>query len=112
MGLFSTIKYLERLSLHNLKCIRALSNRFYLLKTKDLKSICDDLGPVVQSLVSPTTLLRCQHVKYMPTKLSSTLLFFCWKNVGFFCTAKDSLFFQQKNKSVFVIFTFENLRKH
>ena len=34
-----------------------------------------DLGPVVQSIVSLTTSLRCRLVKYMPTKLSNTLLF-------------------------------------
>ena len=53
---------------------------------------------VVQSIVSLTTSLRRQLVKYMPTKL--------------FCTAKDSHIFPTKNNSVFVIFTFENLTKH
>ena len=38
-----------------------------------------DLGPVVQSIVSLTTSLRRQLVKYMPTKLSNTLLFFIGK---------------------------------
>ena len=37
------------------------------------------LGPVVQSIVSLTTSLRHQRVKYMPTKLSNTLLFFVEK---------------------------------
>ena len=37
------------------------------------------LGPVVQSTVSLTTSLRRQLVKYMPTKLSNTLLFFVGK---------------------------------
>ena len=32
-------------------------------------------GPVVQSIVSLTTLLRHQHVKYMLTTLSNRLLF-------------------------------------
>ena len=36
-------------------------------------------GPVVQSIVSLTTVLRHQFVKYMPTKLSNTVLFFCEK---------------------------------
>ena len=48
-----------------------------------------NLGPVVQSIVSLTTSLRRQLVKYMPTELSNTLLFF-----------------QQKNNSLFVILTF------
>ena len=38
-----------------------------------------DLGPVVQSIVSLTKSLRCQLVKYMPTILSNTLLFFVGK---------------------------------
>ena len=37
------------------------------------------LGPVVQSIVSLTSSLRRQLVKYMPTKLSNTLLFFVGK---------------------------------
>ena len=37
------------------------------------------LGPVVQSIVSLTTPLRCQFVKYMPTTLSNPLLFFVEK---------------------------------
>ena len=35
----------------------------------------DHLGPVVQSIVSLTTLLRHQLVKYMLNKLSKTLFF-------------------------------------
>ena len=37
------------------------------------------LWPVVQSIVSLTMSLRRQLVKYMPTKLSNTLLFFVEK---------------------------------
>ena len=37
------------------------------------------LGPVVQSIVSLTTSLRCQLVQFMPTTLSNTLLFFVGK---------------------------------
>ena len=37
------------------------------------------LGPVVQSIISLTVLLRCQLVKYMPTTLLNTLLFFVEK---------------------------------
>ena len=36
-------------------------------------------GSVIQSIVSLTALLRRQLVKYMPTKLSNTLLFFVEK---------------------------------
>ena len=38
-----------------------------------------DQGVVVQSIVSLTTLLICQLVKYMLTTLSNTLLFFVGK---------------------------------
>ena len=63
-------------------------------------------GPVVQSIVTLTTSLRGHLVKYIPTTLSNTLLFFCWKNVRIFCIAKDSNIFPTKNNSVFVILTF------
>ena len=36
-------------------------------------------GPVTQRIVSLTTLLRRQLVKYMPTSLSDALLFFVGK---------------------------------
>ena len=39
--------------------------------------VTDNLGPVVQSIVSLTTSLRRHFVKYMPTTLSNPLLFFC-----------------------------------
>ena len=37
------------------------------------------LGPVVQSIVSLTTSLRGHLVKFIPTTLSNTLLFFVGK---------------------------------
>ena len=37
------------------------------------------LGPVVQSIVSQTTSLRRQLIKYMPTKFSNAHLFFVGK---------------------------------
>ena len=37
------------------------------------------VGPVVQSILSLTTSLRRHLVKYMPTTLSNTLLFFVGK---------------------------------
>ena len=45
-------------------------------------------GPVVQSIVSLTTSLRRHLVKYMPTTLSNTLLFFAMQKI--------LTFFQQK----------------
>ena len=55
-----------------------------------------NLGPVVQSIVSLTTSLRRQLVKYMPTKLSNTLLFFVGKCENLFALQKILTFFQQK----------------
>ena len=60
-------------------------NEFSLLKWGQKQIIVQDmfldiqLGPVVHSIVSLTTSLRRQLVKYMPTKLSNTLLFFVGK---------------------------------
>ena len=44
-----------------------------------LHRVTKDHGPVVQSIVSLTTSLRRQFVKYMPTILSNPLLFFVGK---------------------------------
>ena len=57
-----------------------------------------DRGPVVQNILSLTTSLRRQLVKYMATTLSNTLVFFVEKNVRIFCTQKIVTFFQQKIK--------------
>ena len=46
---------------------------------KELPEIYQDLGPVVQSIVSLTTSLRRQFVKYVLTILSNPLLFFVEK---------------------------------
>ena len=54
------------------------------------------MGPVVQSIVSLTTSLRRQLVKYMPTKLSNPLLFFVEKMSESFAVQKILTFFQQK----------------
>ena len=56
------------------------SNEIFLTKCMKLTAIRDvSQGPVVQSIVNLTTSLRRQLVKYMPTKLSNTLLFFVEK---------------------------------
>ena len=77
------------------------------------------LGPVVQSIVSLTTLLRHHSVKYYPDYIIKYMVIFCWKNVRIFCSAENLLqckrsfavqkiltLFQQKNNSGFVICTF------
>ena len=64
------------------------------------------LGPVVESIVSLTSLLRGQLVKCFTTLLPNILKFFVEKNVRSFCTAKASQNFLTKNISIFEIFTF------
>ena len=53
-------------------------------------------GPVVQSIVSLTTSLRRQLVKYMPTKLSNTLLFLLEKCENLLHSKIFSHFFNKK----------------
>ena len=67
-------------------------------------------GPVVQSIVSLTTSLRRQHVKFVWTTLSKMLLFFVEKYENLL-SAKDSHIFLTKNNSVFVIFAVKSLTK-
>ena len=57
---------------------------------------CEYLGQVFQSIVSLTTSLKLQFVKYMRTTQSNTLLFFVGKNVRIFYNAKDSHIFSTK----------------
>ena len=49
------------------------------LQIKVIQSIAEEQGLVVQSIVSLTTSLRRQFVKYMPTTRSNPLLFFVEK---------------------------------
>ena len=69
------------------------------------------LGPVVQRIVSLTTSLIRQLVKYMPTTLSNTLYFLLKKNLRIFCNAKDYHIFPTKNSSVFEIFKIKIITK-
>ena len=66
------------------------------------------LGPVVQSIVSLTSLLRGQLVKCFTTLLLNTLIFFVEK-MRSFCTAKASRIFSTKNIGTFQILAFEIL---
>ena len=59
---------------------------------------------VVQSIVSLTTSLRGHLVKYIPTTLSNTLLFFVGKMEN--RLQKILTFFPTKHNSVFVMLTF------
>ena len=55
------------------------NGRVYMMLTSIRVAYTANQRPVVQSIVSLTTSLRCQLVKYMPNKLSNTLLFFVGK---------------------------------
>ena len=57
---------------------------------------CPYLGPVVQSIVSLTSSLRGQLVKYFMTLLLNTLIFFVEKMREAFALQKLHTFFQQK----------------
>ena len=81
------------------------------VKNNVILSCCNDknvnvLEPVVQSIVSLTTLVRRQLVKYMPSTLSNTVIF-CWKNVRIFCIAKCFHIFPTKSNSKFLMFKFK-----
>ena len=65
------------------------------------------LGPVVQSIISLTSSLRGQLVKYFTTLYTEI---FCRKNESFY-NAKASHIFSTKNIGVFEIFKFEILTK-
>ena len=56
----------------------------------------DDLGPVVQSIVSLTSSLREHLVKYFTTLLLNTLKFFVEKMRNAFAVQKLLTYFQQK----------------
>ena len=68
-------------------------------------------GPVVQSIVSLTSLLRVQLVKCTTALQPNTLKFFVEK-IEKLCSAKASHIFSTKNIGVFQILTFEILTKH
>ena len=57
-------------------------------------SIC--LGPVVQSVVSLTSSLKVISLTVLADSIYNILIFFCWKNVSSFCTAKATHIFSAK----------------
>ena len=71
--------------------------------------ILNQLGPVVQSIVSLMSSFRGQLVKYFTTLSPNTLIFFVenmWETFALLLT-----FFQQKNTGMFEKLTSENLTK-
>ena len=69
----------------------------------------EDLGPVVQSIVSVTNSFRGQLVKCFATSLPNTLIFLVGKMRKAFALQKLSHFFSTKNIGIFEILMFEIL---
>ena len=70
---------------------------FILEVTKSkIKGLYDKQGPVVQSIVSLTSLLRGQLVKCFKNLYAHTLIFFVEKTREAFAVQKPLSFFQQK----------------
>ena len=67
-------------------------------------------GPVVQSIVSLTSLLSGRMIKCFTTSLPNTLIFFVEKMREAFALQKPSHIFSTKNIGKFQILTFEILR--
>ena len=53
-------------------------------------------GPVVQSIVSLTSLLRVISLTVLADSIYNILIFFAEKNVSSFCTAKATHIFSEK----------------
>ena len=70
-----------------------------LLKVLSIATI-NTLGPVVQSLVSLTSLLVVKSLTVLVSKISNSQVF-CCKNVSSFCNAKATHIFFSKNISVY-----------
>ena len=68
-----------------------------------------ELGPVVQSIVSLTSLLRGQLVKCFTSIQPKTLIFFVKKMREAFAMQNASHIFSTKNIGIFEILTFEIL---
>ena len=68
-------------------------------------------GPVVQSIISLTSWLRCQLVKCFTTLLPNTLIFLLKKMREAFAMQKLLAFFSTKNIGIFQILMFEILTK-
>ena len=59
-------------------------------------------GPVVQCIVSLTSLLRVISLTVLADSIYNILIFLAEKNVSSFCTAKATHIFSAKNFSIFV----------
>ena len=59
------------------------------------------LGPVVQSIVTLTSSLRVISLTVLADSINNIQIFFCWKNVSSFCTAKAIHIFSAEHFSIF-----------
>ena len=75
----------------------------------NLKSVYMPGPPVVQSIVSLTSLLSGQLVKCFTTSVPNTLIFFVEKMREAFALQKLLTFFSTKNIGIFEMLTFEIL---
>ena len=97
--MFSQRKNMKSQALFSLKKKHIYKNKSKLLTTTILlntlmvKVLLNMLGPVVQSVVSLTSLLRVISLTVLVDSIYNILIFFAEKNVSSFCTAT---FFQQK----------------
>ena len=64
-------------------------------------------GPVVQSVISLTSLLRVQMLTVLVSKISNSQVFLL-KNVSSFCKCKSNSHFLSKNISIYAIFNDQN----
>ena len=71
----------------------------------------EDLGPVVQSIVSLTSSLRGQLIKCFTTLLPNLLIFYVQKMRAAFALQKLLIFFSTRNNGIFKKLTSENLKK-
>ena len=62
---------------------------------------CNELGPVVQSVVSLTSSLRVISLTVLADSIYYILIIFAEKNVSSFCIAKATHIFSAKNFSIF-----------
>ena len=70
--------------------------------------IYTDQGPIVQSVVSLTSLLVVKMLTVLRSSVSNSQVFF-WKNVSSFCKCKSYSHFFSKNISIYAIFNDQRL---
>ena len=82
-------------------CIKCACIYMYKMQTPLAQALAildfqSNQGPVVQSVVSLTSSLRVISLTVLADSIYNILIFFCWKNVSIFCTAKATHIFSAK----------------